>query len=51
MEIIDGPERREEPTSKRKRKVAIFVLADTESHGETARWVNTLEAAKEFREA
>ena len=31
-------------------KVAIIVFADTESHGDMARVVNALEAAKEFRE-
>lgn len=32
-------------------KVAIVVLADTESHGDLARLVNALEAVKEFKEA
>ncbi len=32
-------------------KVAIVVLADTESHGDLGRVVNALEAVKEFKEA
>lgn len=32
-------------------KVAIIVLADTESHGDLGRVVNALEAVKEFKEA
>lgn len=32
-------------------KVAIVVLADTESHGDLARVVNALEAVKEFKDA
>lgn len=32
-------------------QVAIIVLADTESHGDLARLVNALEAAKEFKES
>lgn len=31
-------------------KVAIIVLADTESHGDLGRVVNALEAVKEFKE-
>lgn len=32
-------------------KVAIIVLADTESHGDLGRVANALEAVKEFKEA
>ncbi len=32
-------------------KVAIVVLADTETHGDLGRVVNALEAVKEFKEA
>lgn len=32
-------------------KVAIIVLADTETHGDLGRAVNALEVAKEFQEA
>jgi len=32
-------------------KVAIVVLADTESHGDLGRVVNALEAVKEFKDA
>jgi hypothetical protein len=32
-------------------KVAIIVLADTESHGDLGRVVNALEAVKEFKDA
>ena len=32
-------------------KVAIVVLADTETHGDLGRVVNALESAKEFKEA
>jgi hypothetical protein len=32
-------------------RVAIIVLADTESHGDLGRLVNALEAVKEFKEA
>lgn len=32
-------------------KVAILVLADTETHGDLGRAVNALEVAKEFKEA
>lgn len=32
-------------------KVAIIVLADTETHGDLGRVVNALEAVKEFKEA
>ncbi len=32
-------------------KVAIVVLADTQSHGDLGRVVNALEAVKEFKEA
>jgi uncharacterized OsmC-like protein len=32
-------------------KVAILVLADTESHGDLGRAVNALEVAKEYKEA
>ncbi|MHB1286529.1 MAG: hypothetical protein ACYCYP_08225 [Leptospirales bacterium] len=37
--------------TKEKNKVAIIILADTETHGDMGRVVNALEAAKEFREA
>lgn len=43
-------ESQKEGSTTRKNKVAIIVLADTESHGDMARVVNALEAAKEFRE-
>ncbi len=32
-------------------KVAVVVLADTESHGDLGRLVNALEAVKDFKEA
>ncbi len=32
-------------------KVAIIILADTETHGDLGRVVNALESAKEFKEA
>lgn len=32
-------------------KVAIVILADTETHGDLGRVVNALESAKEFKEA
>jgi len=32
-------------------KIAIVVLADTETHGDSARAVNALETAQEFKEA
>lgn len=32
-------------------KIAILVLADTETHGDLGRAVNALEVAKEFKEA